>query len=116
MGASLRITGINQPRPIASEDRQYSIETIAHHLLEVAGALTGPVEPVHAFEEPQLRPAFFLGTPALSHIHDGSDEFLELARLGEDWVGDCADVLHRAPRKSDSELQLVVCRLADSSL
>ena len=78
-GVDCRITGIKQPRPIASEDLQHGIENIAHHLLEVAGPLDGAVDRVHAFEEPQLRPVFFLGTPALGHVHDGGHQFLELA-------------------------------------
>ncbi len=92
MGIDGRIMGIDQPRPIASEGGEHDIENIAHHLLEVAGPLDDAVDRVHAFEEPQLRPVFFLGTPALGHIHDGAHKFRELAARGEDGMHDGAEV------------------------
>ena len=116
MGVSFRITGINQPRSIASEGHQRDIENIAHHLLEVAGPLDGAVDRVHTFEEPQLRPVFFLSTLPLGHIHDGSDEFLELAVSGEDGMHDCTQVSQRALRRNDPELPFDSCRLFDSFL
>ena len=116
MGVSFRITGINQPRSIASEGHQHDIENIAHHLLEVAGPLDGAVDRVHAFEEPQLRPVFFLSPPPLGHIHDGGHEFLELAASGEDGMHDRTQVSQRALRRNDPELPFDSCRLLDSSL
>ena len=40
---------------------------------------------------------FFLSTLALSHIHDGAQEFLELATDGEDGMHDCAEMFQRPP-------------------
>ena len=37
------------------KNRQHFVEHIAHHLLEVIGALHGPVDPLQAFQEPQMR-------------------------------------------------------------
>src|SRR6266536_2467495 len=116
MEVSFRITGINQPRPIASEGHQHDIESITHHLLEVAGPLDGAVDHVHAFEEPQLRPVFFLSTLALGYIHDGAHEFLELAARGEDGMHDCAKVFQRTLRRNDPELPFDACRFTDSFL
>ena len=116
VGVSFRITGINQPRPIAPEGRQHDVENIAHHLLEVAGPLDGAVDRVHAFEKPQLRPVFFLSTLPLGHIHDGCHEFLGLAASGEDGMHDCTQVSQRTLRRNDPELPFDSCRLFDSAL
>ena len=67
MRVRVGIAGVDQPRPIALEDRQHDIEDSPQHLLEVGGALYGPVHAVQALVEPQLRPAFLLGVRALRH-------------------------------------------------
>ena len=52
--ASLRITGIDQPRSVAVEDRKHCIKHIAHHLLEVVRPLDGSVNLIHALQEPEM--------------------------------------------------------------
>src|SRR5262245_20390641 len=62
---SLWITGVDQPRSIAIEDRKQCVEHIAHHLLEVVRALDRSVNLIHALQEPEMGLAFFLGLLAL---------------------------------------------------
>src|SRR5438034_1030738 len=55
----LGVTGMHQPRAIAVEDRQRSVEDVAHHLLEVIRCLDGAVHPIQTLDEPStvvLRP------------------------------------------------------------
>ena len=58
----VRIAGIHEPRAIAPEEGQDRLQHMAHHLLEVSGALDGPVDSIHALQEPE---ACLLGSPAL---------------------------------------------------
>ena len=69
----LRIARIDQPRPIAIEDRKHFVEDVAHHLLEVVRALDRPVDPIQAFEEPEMGAAFLFRALALGDVdHDAA--------------------------------------------
>ena len=50
----LWVTGIDQPRAIAIEDREHCIQHIAHHLLQVVRSLDGSVNLIHALQEPEM--------------------------------------------------------------
>jgi hypothetical protein len=45
---------MHQPRAIAVEDRQRSVEDIAHHLLEVIRGLHDSIDAIDAFEQPHV--------------------------------------------------------------
>jgi hypothetical protein len=113
---SLRITRVDQPRSIAREDRQHGIEHIAHHLLEVIRPLDGAVDPVHAFQEPEMSLALLLCPLAFRHIHHGAYQFSGITGGVEHRMAYCVDVSHRAVGKNDSAIQFVVRPLADGSL
>jgi hypothetical protein len=114
MGVSFWITGVDQPRPVASESLQHGFEDIAHHLLKVIGPLDGAVDRVQAFQERQLRTVFLLSTLPFGHIHDGGHVFLGLSANVEDGVHDRAQVSQRAVRRDDPELPFDSRRLLDS--
>src|SRR5262245_27211535 len=113
---SLRITRVDQPRPIAREDRQYSIEHIAHHLLGVIRPLHGAVDPVHAFQEPEMGQTLFIRLLAFGHVHDGPDEFNHIARRVEHRMSDSMEVFHRAVWKNGSVLYLERRPFTDGSI
>ena len=74
------IAGIEQPGPIAIEDRQRLLEHAARHALDLVRSLHGTVDPVHAFEEPQVLSAFLLCTLLLSDIDRAADVLDHLPR------------------------------------
>src|SRR4029434_2930904 len=57
----LWITGINQPRSVTIKNRKHCVEHVAHYLFEVIGSLHGPVDLIHAFQEPEMSLALLLG-------------------------------------------------------
>ena len=87
----LWVTGIDEPRAIAIEDREHCIEHIAHHLLEVVGSLDGSVNPIHALQEPEMRLALLLCPLALDRdarkIGDLFDDGLLLWRRTSRFAG-----------------------------
>ncbi len=85
---SLRIAGKDQPSSVGVKDRKHRVEHIAHHLLEVIRALDGPVDPIHAFQKPQMGLAFLLRPLAFGDVHSGSDEFnCTAAPVLRQWLG-----------------------------
>src|SRR5580704_12259263 len=82
------IARVNQPCAVAFEDREHRAKHVAHHLLEVVGALNGPVDLVHAFQEPDLGLAFLLRLLAFGHVNDGTHEFGEVAGCVKNRVAD----------------------------
>ena len=53
-GGGLRIARIDEPSPVAFEDRKRYAENVAHHLLEIVCLLNRQIDPIHAFEEMQI--------------------------------------------------------------
>jgi len=76
-----RLTGVDQPGPIAPKDRQDGLQHRAHHLFQVIGALNGLVDPIRAFEETQMRLALRFGPLALGDVGYRTHEFNVIAGL-----------------------------------
>src|SRR5207245_9284130 len=69
----VRITGMDQPRSIAIEDRQDDLEHVANHLLQVVRSLHGAVHPIHALEEPEMGVVLLFRASWFGHIPDRAD-------------------------------------------
>ncbi len=50
----LRIAWVNQPGPIALEDRQERIQHIAHHLIQIVRTLHRPIDLIQASQESKV--------------------------------------------------------------
>jgi len=85
-GRGIGIAGVEEPGPVAVEDRKHRLDHLPQHLLRVRFQLHGPIDFRKVLQKCQMRPALFLRLFGVGDIVDEDKEeaLRSLNKLGTD--------------------------------